>query len=146
MTDLTDDRPEAQALMANLKAKLPELVKLLDKVGEAGEDEIYRFYHTSFKVYGLQNSTQAIVAALQSLAPDRPLNEMFAQIVAEGTGKKWIKEHNKRWVAETRPILEAFFHSLYFLKMAVKYGRQLSKPPAMMPSGWAALLYLYGLR
>jgi hypothetical protein len=30
--------------------------------------------------------------------------------------------------------------------MAVKYGRELEYPPRVMPSGWAALLYLYNLR
>jgi hypothetical protein len=43
-------------------------------------------------------------------------------------------------------MLEAFGHARYFLKMACKYGNELASPPNMMPSGWAALLYLYGLR
>jgi len=30
--------------------------------------------------------------------------------------------------------------------MCVKYGRELEKPPEILPSGWAAVLYLYGLR
>jgi hypothetical protein len=30
--------------------------------------------------------------------------------------------------------------------MAVKYGSELEEPPNPMPSGWAALLYLYNLR
>jgi hypothetical protein len=54
--------------------------------------------------------------------------------------------HNQRSLVETRPILEAFFHARYFLEMAVKYGGRLSVAPRVMPSGWAALLSLYGLR
>ena len=27
-----------------------------------------------------------------------------------------------------------------------KYGRELDEPPDSLPSGWAAVLYLYGLR
>jgi hypothetical protein len=54
--------------------------------------------------------------------------------------------HNDRWLSETRPIIEAFFHARYFLEMAVHYGQALDKPPNAMPSGWAALLYLYNLR
>jgi hypothetical protein len=46
----------------------------------------------------------------------------------------------------TRPFVEAFFHARYFLAMAVKYGRELEFPPALMPSGWAAVLYLFDLR
>jgi len=30
--------------------------------------------------------------------------------------------------------------------MAVKYGAELDEPPMPLPSGWAALLYLYNLR
>lgn len=30
--------------------------------------------------------------------------------------------------------------------MVVKDGKELEEPPDMLPSGWAALLFLYGLR
>jgi hypothetical protein len=50
------------------------------------------------------------------------------------------------WLETTRPIVEAFFHARYFLEMAVRYGKKLKMPPAMLPSGWAAFLYLYNLR
>ena len=68
------------------------------------------------------------------------------QIVGEGTGTAFEPGHNRRWLEVTRPILEAFFHARYFLEMAVRYGRELEHPPSMLPSGWAALLYLYDLR
>ena len=45
-----------------------------------------------------------------------------------------------------RRIAEAFFHAHYFLEMLVKYGNELKFPPNMLPSGWAAVLYLYNLR
>lgn len=45
----------------------------------------------------------------------------------------------------TRPILEAFFHARFFLEMAVRYA-DLQAPPQPLPSGYAALLYLFGLR
>ena len=51
------------------------------------------------------------MAALQSLAPDRNLNESFIAIVRDGTGKTFEGEHNRRWLEVTRPIVEAFFHS-----------------------------------
>lgn len=54
-------------------------------------------------------------------------------------------EDNARWTEVTRPILEAFFHARFFLEMAVRYA-DLEKPPLPLPSGYAALLYLYGLR
>jgi hypothetical protein len=110
------------------------------------EDGIYRFYHQSFKVYYLQALTEAICTALASLLPDRPLNVWFSQTVAEGTGKQFDPSHNDDWLRHTRPIVEAFFHAHYFLRMACKYGRELDEPPSAMPSGWAAVLYLFGLR
>jgi hypothetical protein len=111
------------------------------------EDCVYRFYHQSFKVvYGLQATTGRIVAALRELAPERPLNDWFIEIVDSGTCKSFEPEHNEKWLAVTRPIVEAFFHARFFLEMAVRYGSELSEPPAMLPSGWAAFLYLYNLR
>lgn len=150
MVDLdgTDDTPAVQALFVNLRAALPELEKLLQQVsGEWGyEDPIYRFYHQSFKVYALGPTTKRIVSALQALAPEQQLNEWFMRIVTEGTNKTFESEHNARWLEMTRPIVEAFLHARYFLEMAVTYGQKLTAPPRMLPSGWAALLYLYRLR
>ena len=143
-----DERPEAQQLFRNLVKKLPALEALLIKCNNEGryEDPIYRFYHHSFKVYSLQVQTKEIVAVLQSLRPGTSLNDWFRQIVKEGTEKTFSPEHNRQWLQITRPILEAFFHAKFFLEMAVKYGKELDNPPTMLPSGWAALLYLYNLR
>jgi hypothetical protein len=147
-SDDVDDRQEVQEIFAHLRASLPELEKLLhDCQSHWGyEDPVYRFYHQSFKVYALQETTAAIVAALQSLAPERALNDSFMQIVKDGTGKRFERAHNGRWLEVTRPIVEAFFHARYFLEMAVRYGKQLKQPPRQLPSGWAAFLYLYNLR
>jgi hypothetical protein len=143
-------------LLANLKAVLPNLEKLLaDCTAHWGsEDLVYRFYHQSFKVYGLQEYTEQIVAALTALLPGplreirgaQPLNAWFTKIVAEGTGKTFEHEHNHRWLEVTRPILEAFFHAKYMLEMAIKYSKELDEAPSSLPSGWAAFLYLYDLR
>lgn len=137
-----DDRPAALQLLANIKAKLPELEEQLADA----KDRIYRFYHQSYKVYEAQNHTLKIVASLQEIMPDRPLNEWFMTIIKEGTGKTFTMEDNKRWLEVTRPIIEAFFHARYFLEMVVHYGKELEQPPALMPSGWAAVLHLYRLR
>lgn len=63
-----------------------------------------------------------------------------------GTREKFEVAHNKAWLAHTRPIVEAFLHAKYFLEMVVKYGRELDEAPSIMPSGWAAVLYLYQKR
>jgi len=143
-----DDRPEVVALFANLKAALPQLQALLDKYNGDWEyeDRVYRFYHMSFKVYDLQVGTTSMTEALQALAPDRKLHEWYRKIVSQGTGKKFVLDHNNRWLKVTRPIVEAFFHARYMLEMAVKYGKELERPPNCLPSGWAAFLYLYDLR
>lgn len=143
-----DPRPEVTALFANLKASKKNLNSLLMKC--SGEwtyfDPVYRFYHQSFKVFGLQRATLELVVALQALAPDRRLNARFMKIVTEGTGKTFEFEHNRRWDEVARPILEAFFHARFFLECAVRSARTLRAPPQLLPSEWAALLYLFDLR
>jgi hypothetical protein len=132
-------------LLQNLKDNMRSLEQLLEATDDR-EDAVYRFYHQSFKVYGTQSYTEAIVAKLQSLAPHLPLNTWFMEIVGQGTGRDFSISDNQNWPVVTRPMLEAFFHARYFLEMACKYGKELESPPQPMPSGWAGLLYLYDLR
>jgi len=136
-----------EALLQSLRREGGTLKSLLTECSEhwGYEDPVYRFYHQSFKVYGLQERTQVIVEKLQALAPDRPLNPWFVEIIEAGTGKKFKPEDNGRWMEVTRPMLEAFFHARFFLEMAVRY-RDLEEPPQVLPSGYAALLHLFGLR
>lgn len=139
-----DERPEVQRLLANLKRNLPALRERLEECNDhRSEDYIYRFYHGSFKVYRLQDRTEKIVALLAQMLPARELDPYFKRILDQGTGLTFSKEHNKRWLEVTRPVVEAFFHARFFLEMAVKYAQELDEPPCLMPSGWAALLYFY---
>lgn len=148
MNDDAEEKSVEEEVFGRLKAALPELKTLLDEVnGHWGyEDGIYRYYHQSFKVYGLQRFTTRIVEALQALAPDEELNRTFLELYARGTGIQFEREHNRRWREVTGPIVEAFLHAKFFLEMAVKYGEKLEEPPTMLPSGWAAFLYLFNLR
>lgn len=133
----------------SLKNNLPELKKLLAVIGDhwVYEDCVYRFYHHSFKVYRLQDHTEAIVKAFRGLAPEEvTLNKRFMGIVEEGTGKVFKMDHNHDWDVHTRPIVEAFFHAKYFLEQLVKYGEELETAPRMLPSGWASCLYLFDIR
>ncbi|MBI5065190.1 hypothetical protein HZA97_03035 [Candidatus Woesearchaeota archaeon] len=134
-------------LLNNVRNNHVVLEELLNQVNDHWiyEDKVYRFYHHSFKAYRLQESTKQIVNTLQSLLPEREMNTWFKQIVSEGTGKVFDLSHNQEWLQHTRPILEAFFHSKYFLEMAVKYS-SLEAPPEVLPSGYAGLLYLFDLR
>ena len=134
-------------LLKNLELYRGELIALLEVCAShwGFEDPIYRFYHQSFKVFGLQERTQAIVTLLRALAPDRPLSLRFLAIIEAGTEMEFKPEDNATWDAVTRPIVEAFFHARFFLEMAVRYSK-LDQPPDPLPSGYAALLCLYGLR
>jgi hypothetical protein len=140
-------RHEEVTLLANLKRRRERAQRLLVECSDhwGFEDPVYRFYHQSFKVYALQAQTEAIVRELSSLLPERPLNRWFQDIVAYGTGHRFTVEDNAHWTEVTRPILEAFFHARFFLEMAVRYT-ELEEPPQVLPSGYAALLYLFDLR
>ncbi len=136
-----------ETLLRNLRLRRSELTALLEKCSShwGFEDPIYRFYHQSLKVYSLQDETMRIVHLLESLAPERPLNPWFRQIIEQGTGRSFGQEDNEDWPRATRPILEAFFPARFCLEMAVRYAT-VQEPPSPLPSGYAALLYLYGLR
>jgi hypothetical protein len=143
-----DNRPEVRKLLTKIKADIPHLYPLLEQArGHWGyEDHFYRLYHGSFKVYRVQDDTLAIVKALKRLS-SRPLNQEFLTIIKDGTKeKKWELSHNAQWLLRTRPMIEAFAHARFFLEMICKYGVELDAPPACLPSGWAAVLYLYDLR
>jgi len=145
-------------LVTALKEKMPVLEDLLGRMQDhwVGEDGIYRFYHSSYKFFRLQDATLEIVSVLQSIVPERELTGYFMAIIQDGTGKSMKRNTNPLWLKETRPIAEAFFHAMYFLEMTVKYGKELElvdnvNPETIeeklkigiLPSGMAALLCLY---
>ena len=94
---------EIQKLFDKAKQSLPDLKNLFAEVSShwGYEDAIYRFYHYSFKVYGIQAMTEKIVEGLQGLAPHRPLNSDFQKIIKEGTGHTFALSHNRNWLAHT---------------------------------------------
>ncbi len=138
-------RAEEIKLLKKIRANLASLEKLLYECGYY-EDLMYRFYHQSFKVYAIQELTKQIVTKLHSLAPRLPMNSWFMEIVKPETGREFALSDNREWTKITRPMLEAFFHAHYFLEMVCKFGKELESPPEVLPSGWAAVLYLYNLR
>jgi len=144
-----EEKHEAERLLLrNLREREGDLKANLEASSDhwGYEDPVYRFYHHSFKVYWLQERTWSLVALLQELSPNgRPLDPWFLEIVREGTGRDFVPEDNARWAEVTRPIVEAFFHARFFVEMAVRYA-SLEAPPPLLPSGYAALLCLYGLR
>jgi hypothetical protein len=137
-----------QVLLDALRARLPELENLMRAMGREYEDRLYRFYYQSNKLYYLQGDTERAAELLREIGHEvgRKLNPWFEEIIAAGTGIEFQLSHNDDWLHHARPIAEAFLHARYFVEMMVKYGRELDSPPYMLPSGWAAILTLYGLR
>ena len=148
MSFQSDRDKELKSLLKKAKKRLPKLKVLLQEMSSdwGYEDPVYRFYHHSFKVYHIQQMTEKVVKELRALAPHLELNQYFETIFAEGTGKKFDLSHNKNWLKQTRPLLEAFFHAKYMLEMVCKYAAELDEVPQILPSGWAAVLHLYNLR
>ncbi len=67
----TERAQHEQRLLQNIHGQLEDLNRLLDTASShwGYEDPIYRFYHQSFKVFFLQNSTQQIVEKLRACCP-----------------------------------------------------------------------------
>jgi hypothetical protein len=160
------DRHElGKNLLSNIQLRQRILQELLDKLNGhwVREDGIYRYYHHSFKVYGLQGFTEEVVAQMRLVHPigsanwpeygwpkenrkRHEFNPMFEDIIAAGTGKVFENDHNKEWEKHTLPIVTAFMHAHHVLEMMVKYGEELDESPQMLPSGWATVLYMFGIR
>jgi hypothetical protein len=142
--------PEGERLLQSIKEKLPDLKTLVKpSIYSPGEDSFYRFYHQSFKVFGMQKQTKEIVTAFKQIgekcgAPQ--LNTMFMEIINAGTAKEFTMDDNLHWSQSTRPILEAYFHAREMLNLMIKYGETLDYAPNSIPSGWGAVLYLYRMR
>ena len=136
-------------LLRNMRQHEPELCRVLEDINSEWcyEDGIYRYYHQSLKVFGLQEATKLIADVLSAIAPGgRPFCGLFRDILQPGTGQEFSPEDNEHWLERAAPIVQASLHARYFLEMAAKYAAELEEPPQPMPSGWAALLCLYGLR
>ena len=138
-----------EALLGRIRERLPQieefLVEIADDWGE--EDGVYRFYHQSFKVFGLQQITKKAFKLIEEIGGETdPLDGWYCQIVKEGTEGEFRDDTNEHWPEQTRPILEAFWHTKYFLAMMAKYGKELRSAPRALPSGWASVLCLFSLR
>lgn len=111
-------------------------------------DGVYRFYHQSMKVFWLQGLVRHAERLYADLAPPgMELNGWFRDICSDACNHEFeMRRSNPNWLAETRPILEAFWHCSYFARMLAKYGRELDEAPQLLDYGWAAVLSLYGVR
>ena len=139
---------QSEKLLNRIKANLPEIENLYRVFTGYEEDYVYRFYHQSFKVFGAIEEIKKAKDLFEKIAPDGiSLNEWYCRIADEALVKSFDWERtNPKWLDETRPILEAFWHSKYFLEQMLVAADELQESPQLLPSGWAAVLYLYDLR
>ncbi|MDQ6776434.1 MAG: hypothetical protein M3071_09520 [Actinomycetota bacterium] len=137
-----------QILLDAIKTQLTRIDELCEAFDRAEEDGVYRYYHQSFKVYGLQSLIRRAMSLFDEVAPaGTELNSWLQGIAAHATAHRFdLARSNRNWQAETRPILEGFWHCHYFIRMLARYGRELDAAPNVLPYGWAAVLYLYDLR
>jgi hypothetical protein len=135
------------ALFLRIKSRLPELEELARDLEEAEEDGVYRFYHGSNKVFFLQDPVKAAFSLIKEIGGESdPPNFEYARIVEAGTAHQFSKTTNANWEAETKPVLEAFWHTKYFINMMVKYAKELETVERLVQPGMAAVLYLFELR
>lgn len=133
-------------LFSNIKKNITFLEELHKIALERKQEYYYRFYHQSFKVYSLQETTLEIAQTLQAIAPDGTfLNEWFSVILSRGTDIVFKTSHNRDWLERTLPILQAFDHALYFLELAIKCSKY-EELGQIISTDIAGLLYLFNLR
>jgi hypothetical protein len=150
--DIDEEQEKQQALLDAIRKHIPELEQWLEEQNgsETYEDGVYRFYHMSFKVYNLQADTLKAVEVFRTISQrvNKPLTKWFEEIIAQGTGKEFEMDHNRNWSFHTRPIVEAYMHTKYFVEMMVNAAHKMSSSPEsiVISSGWAAILTLYELR
>lgn len=129
-----------RVLIKNLKKRRRKLIKLLESINSHWEieDVVYRLYHSSYKTIWAWDVTQKVMKELEGLYRYgyRNRNSVIKEIMEEGLDKK----------ADPRRWIEAMLHARYLLEMAIKYSKEVKKPLQCLPSGYAAILYLYGLR
>lgn len=105
-------------LLRAIKANFEEIQTLHKLFANLEEDYVYRFYHQSFKVFGMNDVTKQAITLFEKIAPDEvKINDWFKQIADEAIEKEfdWQKT-NPIWQTETCPIIEVFWHSKYFLE------------------------------
>lgn len=137
----------ADELLTNIKSNVEILSPIAASFAKSEPEFIYRFYHQSMKVFGYGELIRYSVEFFQSVSPQsRPLNGWFSTIASAGLSKEFRDSTNENWLEETRPLLEAFWHTKYFVNQMSSVADSLQDAPEILPYDWAAVLYLYDLR
>jgi hypothetical protein len=104
-------------LLENLKSNVERIDEMAARFTNDEFDLYYRMYHYSFKVFSRQQSIRNAIELFESLAPEgRAINGWFKSIVYEGLAQSFeMARTNENWLAECRPIIEAWSHCHAFL-------------------------------
>ena len=147
-------------LLKSIKQILPELEALLNELNPqddrllrtwGSEDNLYKFWQRSPNVDRMRDDLRKIVAALLALHRGRHedggiFDPLFSSMLSDALVNEKFTPNSDAWLRWSRSVAEAYMHAMFFLQVAVKYGHALDAVPATLPSGWGALLCLYGLR
>lgn len=138
----------AGQLLNNIKTHRETIERVLARFRKEEPDLVYRFYHQSFKVFIMTSLIGSADELFKSLSPDsRELDPWYIQITSTALSRKFEdSETNENWFEVTTPVLLAFWNSKYILERMLAAADELTEPPTILPSGWAAVLCLYGLR
>ena len=138
-------------LLQHAYERQEEIFAMYEKLvgARGGEEAVYRFYHHSFKTFHVQDYVEKAVELLLSLIPDtsiRDVHPSFLEIYSQGTYKTFQKEMNARWLYETRPILECYFHVKHIIDMLITYGINGTPESRKGNPAWFTVLYFYNIR
>ncbi len=139
---------KAQRLLENIKNNRAKIRSTLNWFYEEEADLVYRFYHQSFKVFIMNSLIEKADNLFKELAPtEAKLNAWYRLITKTSLSREFdASETNEKWIGETTPLLLAFWNAKYFLEQMLVAADELDEAPQILPSGWAAVLYLYDLR
>lgn len=135
-------------LLDNIKSKASEIDALATRFDKNEPDAYYRFYHYSFKIFSRQDYIRDAIELFESIAPEgRSINPWFKTIVNDALSQTFdMHRTNENWLAETRPILEAYAHCAAFLRALKWTAENLDESPQLLPAQWALTLYLFNCR
>jgi hypothetical protein len=86
-----------------------------------------RYYSRSWNIYSSLKYTLDAAVLLDSLIPTLALKPEYATLVNRVIGKRFIPEVNLRWEEETKPILEAYSHTIYMLNLVLTVDLDVSE-------------------
>ena len=136
-----------ERLLQNIKARLPEIQKLLNRASEylVNPKDAHLVGNPFSSIHPRWRALiQKTFTALQNLMPDRLITDPFRTMVTQATEKDFDLSAK---AIETRGsrLSEALIHAFY-LAVACRKGRELERLPGKPDEDWGALVKLFDLQ